>query len=107
MPTSQLFEDLDLDALSNLESERTFVNLNSTYLAYGVAAGAVIILMIAVGLYLYDYYYGTSRSDPVVQPDYSQYYNEAEAYNQYLYEQQAQNYRYEIRDIRTIHAQIL
>lgn len=69
------------------DDEARFVTLNDTYLAYGVAAGAVLILTFAVGLYLYDYYYGTSRTDPVVQPEYSQYYNDVEAYNQYLYEQ--------------------
>merc|ERR1711899_522020 len=86
LPTSELFEDLDLSDLSlQAGHERTFVSLNSTYIAYGVAAGAVLVLVLAVGLYLYDYYYGTSRSDPVpsTQADYSQ----------YLYQQAAENYR--------------
>ena len=97
LPTSELFEDLDLSDLSlQAGHERTFVSLNSTYIAYGVAAGAVLVLVLAVGLYLYDYYYGTSRSDPVpsTQADYSQYYTDQESYNQYLYQQAAENYRY-------------
>lgn len=97
IPTENLFEDLDLSDLSlQAGHERTFVSLNSTYIAYGVAAGAVLVLVLAVGLYLYDYYYGTSRSDPVppTQTDYSQYYTDQESYNQYLYQQAAENYRY-------------
>ena len=73
--------------LYSYEDTARFVTLNDTYIAYGVAVGAVLILLFAVGLYLYDYYYGTSRTDPVVQPDYNQYYTDAEAYNQYLYNQ--------------------
>ena len=97
IPTENLFEDLDLSNLSlQAGHERTFVSLNSTYIAYGVAAGAVLVLVLAVGLYLYNYYYGTSRSDPVppTQTDYSQYYTDQESYNQYLYQQAAENYRY-------------
>ena len=97
IPAENLFEDLDLSDLSlQAGHERTFVSLNSTYIAYGVAAGAVLVLVLAVGLYLYDYYYGTSRSDPVppTQTDYSQYYTDQESYNQYLYQQAAENYRY-------------
>ena len=92
LPTSELFEDVDIGELSEFD-QRTFVSLNSTYIAYGVAAGAALILVLAVGLYLYDYYYGTSsRSDPVA-PEYSQYYTDQEQYNQYLYQQAADNYR--------------
>ena len=91
---SELFEDVNFDALSQIDfDERTFVNLNSTYLAYGVATGAVLVLMLGAGLYLYDYYYGTSRTDPV--EGYNQYYTDQEAYNQYLYQQaQYQSRRY-------------
>ena len=92
-PTSELFEDVDFSALGTID-ERTFVSLNSTYLTYGIAAGALIVLLLAVGLYLYDYYYGTSRSDPVPQ-DYNQYYTDQEQYNQYLYEQAQYQSRYE------------
>jgi len=94
-PTKELFEDLNLDELMVAGGERTFVSLNSTYIAYGIAAGAVLVLIVAVSLYLYDYYYGTSRSDKVPSPqdDYSQYFANQEEYNQYLYEQAAQNYR--------------
>lgn len=98
LPTSELFEGLDLDELSVMAGdERTFVSLNSTYIAYGVAAGAVLILTLAVGLYLYDYYYGTSRSDPVPtsQADYGQYYDPSQ-YQQLQYQQLAENYRLEI-----------
>ena len=95
LPTAELFEGLDLDELSLMAGdERTFVSLNSTYIAYGIAAGAVLILTLAVGLYLYDYYYGTSRSDPVKQPDYTQYYNDQQQYQQAYYQQQAETYRY-------------
>ena len=97
LPASELFEDLDLNELSlQAGGERTFVSLNSTYIAYGVAAGAVLVLVVAVSLYLYDYYYGTSRSDPIPtsQADYSQYFTNQESYNQYLYQQAAENYRY-------------
>ena len=79
-------EGLDFAELATLD-ERTFVSLNSTYLQYGVAVGAVLVLLAAVGLYLYDYYYGTSRSDPIPDPAYQQYYTDQEAYNQYLYQQ--------------------
>ena len=75
-----------LTDLYSYNDEARFVALNETYIAYAVAGGAVLILIAAVGLYLYDYYYGTSRTDPVVQPEYSQYYTDAEAYNQYLYD---------------------
>ena len=92
LPTAELFDDVDIAELTEFD-QRNFVNLNSTYIAYGVAAGAVLVLMVAVGLYLYDYYYGTSsRSDPVT-PEYSQYYTDQESYNQYLYQQAADNYR--------------
>ena len=93
LPASELFEDVDIGDLTEFD-QRTFVNLNSTYIAYGIAAGAGLVLILAVGLYLYDYYYGTSsRSDPVA-PEYSQYYTDQEQYNQYLYQQAADNYRY-------------
>lgn len=94
---NELFDDLDFNALSNQFEERTFVSLNSTYIAYGVAAGAVLVLTFAAGLYLYDYFYNPARSDKVntePQIDYSQYYTDQEAYNQYLYQQAAaENYR--------------
>jgi len=96
LPASELFEDLNLNELSlQTGGDRTFVSLNSTYIAYGIAAGAVLVLVVAVSLYLYDYYYGTSRSDPVPssQADYSQYFANQENYNQYLYQQAAENYR--------------
>lgn len=97
LPANELFDDLDFNALSNQFEERTFVSLNSTYIAYGVAAGAVLVLTLAAGLYLYDYFYNPARSDKVntePQVDYSQYYSDQEAYNQYLYQQAADNYRY-------------
>lgn len=95
LPANELFDDLDFNALSNQFEERTFVSLNSTYIAYGVAAGAVLVLMFAAGLYLYDYFYNPARSDKEQpQLDYSQYYTDQEAYNQYLYQQAADNYRY-------------
>ena len=78
-------EDRDFSPVSLGES-RIFVTLNSTYLAYGIAFGAAMVLIVGVGLYLYDYYYGTSRTDPV-EGNYNQYYTDPEAYNQYLYQQ--------------------
>lgn len=85
-----LFDEATLLSLGEVDVERTFVSLNSTYLAYGIAAGAALILILAVGLYLYDYYYGTSsRSDPV-EPHY---FYDQEQYNQYMYQHAADNYR--------------
>ena len=41
LPASELFEDLNLNELSlQTGGDRTFVSLNSTYIAYGIAAGA-------------------------------------------------------------------
>ena len=49
---------------------------NSTGLLVGVAVGAVLILGIGVALYLYDYFADTSRSEPLPNPDYTQYYQD-------------------------------
>ena len=72
--------------------------LNSTGLAYGVAIGAVVILVAAVGLYLYDYYYGTARTDPIpgyaADKYYQQYYQDQAQNGEYAYADQAQYYRY-------------
>ena len=91
-----MFEDVDFTAMSL--DERTFTSLNSTYLAYGIAVGAILVLLVAVGLYLYDYYYGTSRTDPVEGNfEYNQYYTDADAYQQALYEYQQAQAQYQSR----------
>ena len=72
--------------------------LNSTGLAYGVAIGAVVILVAAVGLYLYDYYYGTARTDPIpgyaADKYYEQYYQDQAQNGEYAYADTNQYYRY-------------
>ena len=82
-------------------NERTLY-LNSTGLAYGVAIGAVVILVAAVGLYLYDYYYGTARTDPIpgyaADKYYQQYYQDQAQNGQYAYADQSQYYRYVSRN---------
>ena len=91
-----MFEDVDFTAMSL--DERTFTSLNSTYLAYGIAVGAILVLLVAVGLYLYDYYYGTSRTDPIEGNfEYNQYYTDADAYQQALYEYQQAQAQYQSR----------
>ena len=91
-----MFEDVDFTAMSL--DERTFTSLNSTYLAYGIAVGAILVLLVAVGLYLYDYYYGTSWTDPVEGNfEYNQYYTDADAYQQALYEYQQAQAQYQSR----------
>ena len=90
-------EDNDFYELESVDSEVRTIFLNSTFLAYGVAIGAVFILVFAVGLYLYDYYYGTSRADTIPQDQlyYNQYYADQGQYGQYAYANQANqaNYR--------------
>ena len=78
------YELLDPIDLGNFDLSRT-IYLNSTYVAYAVAAGAVLILIIAIGLYLWDYYYGSSKSD-YIPTDYSGYYQDPNgSYNPYAY----------------------
>ena len=68
----------------DFELARTFDGFNSTALLTGLAVGAVLILLLGVGLYLYDYYAtGTSRTEPL--PDQQEYY----AYSQYQNAEQA------------------
>ena len=88
---SNKFDDVfDVRPMGSDELSRT-IYLNSTGLAYGVAAIAVIVLVAAVGLYLYDYYYGTARTDPI--PEYA-----ADKYYQQYYQDQAQNGEYAYAD---------
>ena len=89
-------DDTTFDVVSD-DLSRTLY-LNSTGLAYGVAIGAVVILVAAVGLYLYDYYYGTARTDPIpgyaADKYYQQYYQDQAQNGEYAYADQAQYYRY-------------
>lgn len=89
-------EEAAFDVVSE-DLSRT-IYLNSTGLAYGVAIGAVVILVAAVGLYLYDYYYGTARTDPIpgIAADkyYQQYYQDQAQNGEYAYADQSQYYRY-------------
>ena len=87
-------EDLwEVEPMSSDQLSRTLY-LNSTGLAYGVAIGAALILTAAIGLYLYDYYYGTARTDPVpnyaADKYYQQYYQDQSQYGQYAYADQSQ-----------------
>jgi len=82
----------DLQALDANELSRT-VYFNSTYLAYGVAVGAVLLIITAIGLYLYDYYFVTSRSDPVAPDQYYNPYADQAQYANYAYANQQQTYR--------------
>ena len=87
----------NVQPLSNDELSRT-IYLNSSGLAYIVAGGAAVILIAAVGLYLYDYYYGTAKSDPIpgyaADKYYQQYYQDQSQYGQYAYADQSQYQRY-------------
>jgi hypothetical protein len=83
-------DPFEVQPLSSDELSRT-IYLNSTGLAYGVAIIAVVVLVAAVGLYLYDYYYGTARTDPI--PNYA-----ADKYYQQYYQDQAQNGEYAYAD---------
>ena len=89
-------EETTFDVISD-DLSRT-IYLNSTGLAYGVAIGAVVILVAAVGLYLYDYYYGTARTDPIpgyaADKYYQQYYQDQAQNGEYAYADQSQYYRY-------------
>ena len=90
------FDSPSFDVVSD-DLSRTLY-LNSTGLAYGVAIGAVVILVAAVGLYLYDYYYGTARTDPIpgyaADKYYEQYYQDQAQNGEYAYADQTQYYRY-------------
>ena len=62
---------------------------NSTYAGYYIAAGAGLVIMAAIGLYLYDYYFTAATA----KVDTAQYYNPNNDPN-YYYQQQA---RYNIQ----------
>ena len=95
------FDSPSFDVVSD-DLSRTLY-LNSTGLAYGVAIGAVVILVAAVGLYLYDYYYGTARTDPIpgyaADKYYEQYYQDQAQNGEYAYADQSQYYRYVVANI--------
>ena len=95
------FDTPSFDVVSD-DLSRTLY-LNSTGLAYGVAIGAVVILVAAVGLYLYDYYYGTARTDPIpgyaADKYYEQYYQDQAQNGEYAYADQSQYYRYVVVNI--------
>lgn len=71
------------DVFSEYEMTRTIDGFNSTTVLTVVAVGAVLVLLVGVGLYLYDYYADTSRTEDLdggaVYADYYQNtYNNAE-----------------------------
>ena len=79
--------DKDLIDLNSYDIGRTLY-FNSTYAGYwivgGIIAAVIIVKIIAVGVYLYDYYYTPARVDV----DYGQYYqnqgyNSQQAYASY------------------------
>jgi len=80
------FELFSANEDTNYElSARTFSGFNTTTLLAVFAVGAVIILIVAVGLYVYDVYADTHRASYLEDPDYvgyyqSQYENAEQAY---------------------------
>ena len=88
----QALMDKDLLELNTFDVSRT-VYFNSTYAAYWVVGGiiiaAIIIKIIVVGFYLYDYYYTPARVDV----DYGQYYQNQGTYSQQAYGSQGGYYR--------------
>ena len=87
-------EAFDLVAdFNGVDQFRTFTTLNSTYLVYAIAAGALLVLFLAVGLYIYDFYYGTtSRVD--VEQNYNYQYYQDQAYQNAEQAYPYQQYRY-------------
>ncbi len=85
-------EDWQLLDQSDFELARTFNGFNSTYLLAAVAVGAVLVLLVGVGLYLYDVYADTSKTDPYPNPEYSAYYSEQYNNAQYAYPAVTQQY---------------
>lgn len=80
-----LFEDVP-----EFQYARTLADFNATTVLYGIAVGAVLVLFVGVGLYFYDYYGNTSRTEPIPDRDYAQYYqqqnqNSERAYPVYRY----------------------
>ena len=98
--------DFEIQQMATDDLSRTLY-LNSTGLAYGVAIGAVVILVAAVGLYLYDYYYGTARTDPIpgyaADKYYEQYYQDQAQNGEYAYADQTQYYRYVFSELHLLH----
>ena len=98
--------DFEIQQMATDDLSRTLY-LNSTGLAYGVAIGAVVILVAAVGLYLYDYYYGTARTDPIpgyaADKYYEQYYQDQAQNGEYAYADQTQYYRYVFSELHLSH----
>ena len=95
--SSNDFDVFNVQPLSSDELSRT-IYLNSSGIAYGVAIAAALVLVAAVGLYLYDYYYGTARTDPLpgyaADKYYEQYYQDQYQNGQYAYADQSQYRRY-------------
>ncbi len=84
--------DKDLLELNSYDVSRTLY-FNSPYAAYwivgGIIVAGIIIKIIAVGVYLYDYYYTPARVDT----DYGQYYQNQGSYSQQAYGSQGGYYR--------------
>ncbi len=78
----------------DFELARTFDGFNSTTLLAVVAVGALLVLLIGVGLYLYDYYSDNSKTDPYNTYDYAGYYQDQYQNAQQAYPNAQQVYRY-------------
>ena len=78
----------------DFEIARTFSGFNSTSLLVALAVGAVIVLLVGVGLYLYDVYADTSRTEQLPNPDYANYYQDQYQNAEYAYPAAQQVYRY-------------
>ena len=79
-----------------LDGARTF-SFNSTYLLVAVAVGAVLVLAVGVGLYFYDLYVDTGRTEPIPESyDYAQYYQQQYQNAEQAYPAAAQ-YQYQYR----------
>ncbi len=92
LPASAQSLDKDLVELNSYDIGRTWY-FNSTYAGYWLVAGIVgiiiIIKIVAVAAYLYDYYYTPARVDV----DYGQYYQDQKYTNQQAYASQGGFYR--------------
>ncbi len=77
----------------DFEMARTFNGFNSTFLLAAIAVGAVLVLLVGVGLYLYDVYSDNSKTDPYPNPDYTAYYADQYQNAEYAYPAAQQSYQ--------------
>ncbi len=97
---SSVMADNELSYEESFGSMRTFNGFNSTYLLAAVAVGAVLVLLVGVGLYLYDYFNDDTYNKSGYSPDdYAAYYQDTYHNAEYAYPaQQYQSYRYVVVD---------